>query len=85
MPQVRIDDPGLQPAESVLLRRYLTESHLFSGQEWRAMRQILDRLAGCEVQFGTTRYRLTQFYSTFINGTYGYPFHVVFSGARRAE
>jgi len=71
---VRIDDPDLHPAEIALLRRYLTESHLFSGREWQALRQILDKLTGCEVQFGTKRYLFTQFYNTFINGTYAYPF-----------
>jgi hypothetical protein len=35
---VRIDKPDLLPSEIVLLRRYLTESHLFSGQEWRGLR-----------------------------------------------
>lgn len=71
---VRIDKPELLSSEVALLRRYLTESHLFSGQEWREMRQALDRVARCEVQFGTRRYRFAQFYSTFINGTYAYPF-----------
>lgn len=72
--EVRIDNPELLPPEVTLLRRYLTESHLFSGQEWRELRQILDRLAGCEVQFGTRGYRFAQFYSSFVNGTYAYPF-----------
>jgi hypothetical protein len=71
---VSIDKPELSPFEIALLRRYLAESHLFSGQEWRDLRQIVDRLASCEVQFGTKQYRFTQFYRTFIDGTYARPF-----------
>ena len=47
-----ISKPDLTAHEVTILRRYLTESHLFSGQEWRDMRQIIDKLAGSEVQFG---------------------------------
>ncbi len=71
---VTIPKPDLTTQEITILRRYLTESHRFSGQEWRELRQIMDRLAGCEVQFGTQRYRFARFYRMFINGTYAYPF-----------
>lgn len=47
---------------------------MFSGQEWRTLRQVVDKLARAEVQFGTQRYRFAQFYRAFINGTYAYPF-----------
>ncbi len=56
------------------MRRYLTESHLFSGKEWQTLRRVIDKLAQSEVQFGTQRYHFAQFYRTFINGTYAYPF-----------
>ena len=71
---VSIDKPDLLPSEIVLLRRYLTESHLFSGQEWRDLRRVIDKLANCKVRFGTKPYRFVQFYRTFVNGTYAYPF-----------
>jgi len=71
---ITISKPDLTAHEVTILRRYLTESHLFSGQEWRDMRQIIDKLAGSEVQFGAQRYRFAQFYRAFINGTYAYPF-----------
>ncbi len=71
---VTIPKPDLVVQEIKILRRYLTESHLFSGREWRELRQVIDKLAGCEVQFGAQRYRFAQFYRAFINGTYAYPF-----------
>ncbi len=69
-----ITQPDLTAQEVVLLRRYLTESHQFSGAEWRELRRAIDKLANCEVQFGAQRYRFAQFYRAFINGTYAYPF-----------
>ena len=69
-----IPEPDLTTHESTILRRYLAESHRFSGQEWRELRQAVDKLARCEVQFGAQRYRFAQFYRVFINGTYAYPF-----------
>mgnify|MGYP000683946733 CR=1 FL=1 len=74
MSTVTIFEPDLTPSEIALLRRYLTDSHQFSGREWCRMRQAIDKLAHCEVQFGARRYRFTQFYRIFINGTYAYPF-----------
>jgi len=71
---VTILKPDLIVQEIKLLRRYLIESHLFSGQEWRVLRRVIDKLACCEVQFGAQRYRFAQFYRAFINGTYAYPF-----------
>jgi hypothetical protein len=71
---VNIPEPNLTVREIKILRRYLAESHRFSGQEWRALRRAVDKLARCEVQFGTQHYRFNQFYRTFINGTYAYPF-----------
>jgi hypothetical protein len=69
-----IPKPDLARSEITLLRRYLTESHRFSGQEWHALRQAIDKLARAEVQFGAQHYRFAQFYRAFINGTYAYPF-----------
>jgi len=71
---VTIPKPDLTRPETTLLRRYLTESHRFSGQEWHALRQTIDKLALAEVQFGVQHYRFAQFYRAFINGTYAYPF-----------
>ncbi len=71
---VTIPKPDLTAHEITILRRYLTESHLFSGREWRELRQVIDKLASCEVQFGAHRYHFAQFYRVFINGTYAYPF-----------
>jgi hypothetical protein len=82
---VVIPKPDLTAHETTILRRYLTESHLFSGQEWRELRQIIDKLAGCEVQFGTQRYRFAQFYRAFVNGTYAYPFLAELAGLSDVE
>ncbi|MBU0491432.1 MAG: hypothetical protein KKB13_06245 [Chloroflexi bacterium] len=71
---VVIPKPELTPHEATILRRYLTESHLFSGSEWRALRRVVDKLAVCEVRFGARRYRFAQFYRAFINGSYAWPF-----------
>ena len=71
---IMIPKPDLTAHEIALLRRYLAESHLFSGQEWRDLRWVVDKLANCEVQFGAQGYRFAQFHRAFINGTYAYPF-----------
>lgn len=66
--------PVLSPAEVVILKRYLHESHLFSGAEWKVLRRTMTKLEQGIVRFGAQEYRFPQFYRTFINGTYAYPF-----------
>ena len=69
-----ISVPPLLPNDVVILRRYLSESHRFSGTEWQLLRQALTRLEQGTVHFGNRTYPFPQFYRTFINGTYAIPF-----------
>lgn len=69
-----ISKPNLTPAEIALSRRYLSKFRLFSGQEWRQLRQLNNKLAHCKVVFKNKHYTFRQFYRTFINGSYAYPF-----------
>lgn len=73
-PEIKIALPELSSTEVALVRRYLTESHRFSGIEWQTLRRTLAKLEQAIVQFGAQTYRFSQFYRTFINGTYAYPF-----------
>lgn len=72
--QINISIPNLSQDEIVILRRYLTESNHFSGAEWQALRLAMRHLKQAIVQFGQQKYTFHQFYRTFINGTYAYPF-----------
>jgi len=74
VPALAILLPELSTAEVSIVRRYLTESHRFSGREWQMLRRTLAKLDQGTVQFGVQTYRFTQFYRAFINGTYAYPF-----------
>lgn len=71
---VVIVKPNLTEAEIVLSRRFFTDSHFFSAQEWRQLRQLNKKLLNCKVQVDNQRYTFKQFYKTFINGTFAYPF-----------
>lgn len=71
---VVIIKPNLTEAEIVLSRRFFTDSHFFSAQEWRQLRQLNRKLLKCQVIFDNQRYTFKQFYRTFINGTFAYPF-----------
>lgn len=60
-PEIKIALPELSSTEVALVRRYLTESHRFSGIEWQTLRRTLAKLEQAVVQFGAQTYRFSQF------------------------
>lgn len=64
----------LTDEDIAVLRRYLANAVHLSEREWRTLRNAIDRLSACEVDFNGRRYTFQRFYATFINGTYARPF-----------
>lgn len=75
----------LTDEEMAVLRRYLANAVHLSEREWRTLRNAIDRLSACEVDFNDRRYTFQRFYATFINGTYARPFLRQLPGTKNLE